>query len=1068
VAGICLLALVVCGRAGASIGPNIARDGSFEAARPGGMPTGWTGSAGVGADAAVRHDGRLALRVSFGAPGSANAASPAYNLPGPCDLYVLTFWYRAEGFGKSMAYEGVNASMRVEWLSADGKSVASESLGFPYGAMDWCTFCYTLAAPKAARKFRLLFGGSANEQGEASTFWIDGLMMRPIVLPAKPLATVRLYNVARDRLYPARTTIRPVVDDHAIERRAVVVNPLYQHQPLYPIDGYYRKDLPAGLYRLTFRMKAAAPVANAVAVVLDVSRHPGPLSHLAKRTVPASAFRQPQAYHNIELAFVHPGGEKQSIQFRAHWPGKVKLWLDTVKLEALEVFGDEKISESEFYFSWDEPPQKYAEADPDRIRGRNPPDIPPPAPAGKQRYLEELEKWFDTKKETYHYYLNQQKPYPNTGVYVSGARWFAFMYKAKGQEQYAEDALRCLKTLHGMNFSPEAKKDPYYRLRSWHSFMTLFYVDQWLTGYEKYDNEGKKLLSEMCALHSIPLPTNDTWGAHNRMFGRGMLGEILMKFVPAYAELQDKRALIEKLWNYWYGPGSTNENSSHYNALGIRYLMTWADARGELAQVLANPAVRSMFDRYLGQVFPAGTIPHYGDGNGWNVSWGHWVYLFELMGRHSRNGEYRWAAQRIFDYSLRHIENLSSWAYTGEHAMESLQLAYLYADESVQPQPPQQRLRLLNRPGLRLLLGDERKKRGQAFEFTATTMPAKLAMHSGTGRDALSVLFELVAHGGHNPGSPSQLISLMDNGSVLLMASGYMDRQRYDSNMVMVEDYEGHPLLHPAEHIPGDSSIAAYASEKVRVPHAEEMPNCSFARIEIANYANYKATLRRDVLLAGKRLVVVRDRFVRLEDLRPAAARGVPLKMYIAPVYNVGHIGPEAGPNWVNTYMGDFVGVRDIRPNGPVYTRWKNPRRDLLIYFTPGQNRKLEVFDRRCYDSTTPLRFMLRQAWRGPVKPRQPVVFTALLIPHEEFSLPSSVADGVEVLLDTDTAFAGLLREGQHTHVVFLQEGNETLQAGPLRTDAMAGYIHLVGDRVIESSAYRANLLEYDGQNLIR
>jgi hypothetical protein len=308
----------------------------------------------------------------------------------------------------------------------------------------------------------------------------------------------------------------------------------------------------------------------------------------------------------------------------------------------------------------------------------------------------------------------------------------------------------------------------------------------------------------------------------------------------------------------------------------------------------------------------------------------------------------------------------------------------------------------------------------------------------------------------------------MDNGSVLLMASGYMDRQRYDSNMLMVEDYEGHPLLHPREHIPGDSGIAAYASEKVRALHAEEMPNCSFARIEIANFANYRATLRRDVLLAGKRFVVVRDRFVRLEDLRPPAARRVPLRMYIAPAYNVGHIGPEAGPNWVDTYMGDFVDVRDIRPNGPVYTRWRNPRRNLLIYFTTGQDRKLEAFDRRCYDSTTPLRFMVRQAWRGEVRLEQPVVFTALLIPHDEFSMPSGVADGVEVLLDTATAFAGLLREGQHTHVAFLQEGNEMLQAGKLRTDAMAGYIHLVGSEVKESSADEASLLQYDGQNLIR
>lgn len=1047
---------------------NIVSDGSFNETAAEQLPTGWSGSPGVGVDETAVFSGKASLKVPIPAAASVTAVSATFPWAGPSRLAVLELRYRSEGFGQTMAFEGVNASMVVEWLDAENRILVREQASFPYGATDWTVLCRTMSVPEGAQGARMRFAGRANEDAADSAFWIDDLSLRPVAVPEGPGRLVQAYNVVRDGIYPRRTALRAVMDDDAEQGRAIAPNPAY-HAALYPIDARCRKPLPAGLYRLAYRMKTGTGPQDAVAAALDVRQASGSITPLAVRQVRAADFEQPDAYRDVHLLFVHPGGADGGLQFRAHWPGQIPMWFDTVRLEALDVSEALEETASDAVFSWDEPPSQYVEADPDRVHGVNAPVIAAPAPVERSAYLEQVRTWFNARRGTYAMWLRQAEPYPNTSVYVSGLMWHAFLYASSGDTAEAENAVRCLNVLHEMVTGERARTDSYFRIRSWEAVEKLYHADRWLQGSEPFGDEERARLIEILAGQAFPLPTDDTWGAHNRMFGRGMVAEILMQLVPAHGQQPGNRRHVDELWAYWYRHGSTDENTCHYNALGMRYLVTWAMARGMLDEMMNNPAVVDMFERHLDQVFPAGSVPHHGDACGWNVSWGHWVYLFELAGRYTRRGEYRLAAQRIFDYGMRHIENLNSWGYTGEHAMESLRMAWLFADESVEPHVPDGRLYVSERPGLRLLSNRERRQgeRRRSLDFTGLPMPAKLAMHSDQGREALSVLFDLVPHAGHNPGAPSQLVSLVDRGSVLLMASGYMDRQRYDSNLVFVEDYEGHPLLHAGENIPGDSQIPAFLGETTTVSEAEQMPHASFARIRVADYANYRATLQRDVLLGGQRLLVVRDRFTRTADLRPAEAAQEPLRMYVAPAWNVGRIC-AAGANWVDTCMGDFVGVRGIWPNQPVYARWKNPRRNLLLYFAEAPGRRLETFDRRCYDATTPLRFMVRQAWRGAVSLQAPVVFTALLIPHDAFGASSGVADGVRMLLDDTDQFAVSLQEGDVLHVAFVQEEERMLQAGILRTDAKAGYIRLESETVVESSAAGGRVFEYGGHDLMQ
>ena len=131
------------GLAGSALaqGPaNVMLNGSFEEGINGWQPSVHDPKhvgAAVAIDQTQAKAGARSVKTSL--PGQSNAAitSPLAPVRAGQD-YLLTFWYRSEGFSETSLYAGVNLQYVLTWLDADNKPVSTGGMGLSYGAVpEW-------------------------------------------------------------------------------------------------------------------------------------------------------------------------------------------------------------------------------------------------------------------------------------------------------------------------------------------------------------------------------------------------------------------------------------------------------------------------------------------------------------------------------------------------------------------------------------------------------------------------------------------------------------------------------------------------------------------------------------------------------------------------------------------------------------------------------------------------------------------------------------------------------------------------------------------------------------------
>jgi hypothetical protein len=275
------------------------------------------------------------------------------------------------------------------------------------------------------------------------------------------------------------------------------------------------------------------------------------------------------------------------------------------------------------------------------------------------------------------------------------------------------------------------------------------------------------------------------------------------------------------------------------------------------------------------------------------------------------------------------------------------------------------------------------------------------------------------------------------------MDQGYFERESQFHNVFLLEDYDGVPR-HPER-------------EKIELLHALDMGPMVYAKVRVENYQGYSADLERVVVFSKTGAILVVDT-LRFRDT---------LLVRAGPVYNLGHLGPETGSRdgpgetWVNGFLGDFVGVKGIGAGEPIYTRWKNPARDLLLYFRPIEGAAIHVHDRRPRDVTIPLPLRVQYRWRGTKRAGESLTMSTLLLPHTPTRVPRAFAAGISFLADT----------GESTVVSVRTEagGRVWLAAGPvdadaIRSDASAVVVVVEDGTVTRAGAAGGTLLEIGGR----
>jgi len=1037
----------------------------FRIFKPGqkGMPAGWTarpsakgGQASATRDTQVVHSGQGSLKMSLTGPASISAGGPTVAVTGGKD-YVVIIWYRAQGFSKTGGHEGVSSQWMLNWLNSRGKHVGRSGSGFPYRAMDWGVGTLVATAPRGAVRAQMSFHFHAKQGTLPSTVWVDDIVLMPLPRAKKQGTPKWIYNVVRLHNYP-RTAFRQVADDDASEGVAVLADVKRSPKNKYPCGGIYTNDPTPGIYTVHYRVKAAAAKSPKPALTIDVGCQGGAWSGLAGRDVKANELRPAGKYQDLTLRFVCPPLKTPRVDYRVRWLGVVSTWVDTVSVVPEHLFTP---AAQQRLFSLPAKPKPGKPKPIDPSGARTAPTPGPleahltsaakwPKPRDKRKYptlqvtrdsyLATVRQFGEGAVSTLKAHTNLAKPYPNIHMYVNNMKWVAFLYHVTRDEAYARLGAKALECARRLLQHPKA--DSYYRTGK-HDAFDLYRFDQWMGGSQAYTARHQQMLRDLVR-HPFPsFPAKQVeYGAMNRPIAMATAAQIALKMVP---DLPDRRAwqtYMHAIWNEWWPRRDFNEATGNYNALAFRYLVDWIDALGQAEKVYGDQGFQKLMERFMRQVFPVGTLPHYGDTNGWNVEWGHWIMLCEIAARYTKDGRYKWAAHRLYEYATTRIEKLTSWAYTGQHCGESLMIAYLMADDTIQEVAPTDRLRALVRVKLAVNPLDVRRKTRRSFRMVDGTMPDKLVMVAGPERQATSLMVDACPLAGHNPGTPTALVSLVDRGSVLLVDSGYNDRQRTDHNMLCIEDYDGIPLLNDGKHAPGISWLPLYGSEKIRYERLAEMTHGSYARVSVTGFQNYPCRAEREVLLVNGLGAMVRDT-VRFDQA---------VRVRMGPVYNVRQLGPATGDTWFNSTMGEWVPVRGIYVNQPIYTRWANPPRDLLVAFQPMDNARLEVLHRAAYDKTTPLPYRVQYTWRGQVEKGNPLSFATLLLPHKPTRQPSALAERVVFTRLDGGGCVVRLDLGRSQRYLVMNPAGTPCDLGPVQTNARFGLVHVRGGRIAAAS----------------
>jgi len=646
-----------------------------------------------------------------------------------------------------------------------------------------------------------------------------------------------------------------------------------------------------------------------------------------------------------------------------------------------------------------------------------------PGPVTKEDYRRTSELFFEGVKSSTEYCLKQPKPYPNLSFNIDNALWHARMHHLSADEQYAEAAAQCIEHAHRLIVEPQT--DVRNTSPGWRHVRELYWIDRWLSKSPGFTDRHRRQLRDI-ALKACPAFPKDKveYGAFNRPFGAALSGEALLALIPDAPDAAQWRTYIGTVWSYWWRRRDNDESTDHYNALWFRYLLDWVEIRGCSEEFWRDSGIRNLMERYLYQVFPMGAFPHYSDSCGWNVSWGHWVRIFEACATAYRDGRFKWAAHRIYEYGTSRIENIRSWAYTGSEAGWSLLHAWVNADDSIPERPRHRDVALLRRHKVVMRPEAERKRTRQFLDVHDEMAPDKLVFYGGHHRDALSLLVDVVGDAGHSHARRPAILALADRQSVLLMSLGYMERRAEDHNLPAVVDYEGYPYDNTPYHLKSDNNV-------VKDVACLDLGPLGYGLVRIDKCHGYPATLRREIVFVKTGAVVVKD----------VLEFGVELKLRWGPVYRARNLGPDHGPNWANTYLGGWIPLRGLGRGAPVYTRWRNSPRDLLIYFLPGAQGTLEIADEAELDKTCPLPLRVQYAQRQTAAPDRPVHCTSLLLPHAP-GPAAPLAEKVTAILDDPhrTVLRFATPDGAR-HLVVLNRRGAMLEAGEVRTDATIAYV---------------------------
>jgi len=200
-----------------------------------------------------------------------------------------------------------------------------------------------------------------------------------------------------------------------------------------------------------------------------------------------------------------------------------------------------------------------------------------------------------------------------------------------------------------------------------------------------------------------------------------------------------------------------------------------------------------------------------------------------------------------------------------------------------------------------------------------------------------------------------------------------------------------------------------------------ERADATFARLRVRNVDGLPAVYEREIVFVKNRFLATRE-LLTFEESFPAR---------VAPLWNTRNVGPQVGDHWANTFLPSLVAS-----NGNV--EMKNPPVDLLVWFAPRPDCRLQVVDRLADDPRAiACPSQVRYLWEGTPAAGETLVFTQLFLPHPPYrpAIRSNQAGAKASYGDALQATAGASG---------IQAVRDTVEASVLRVQTEPGLVEWV------------------------
>jgi len=646
-------------------------------------------------------------------------------------------------------------------------------------------------------------------------------------------------------------------------------------------------------------------------------------------------------------------------------------------------------------------------------------------------------------------YLNHHKHKPDYNPEAPGLI-AAHLYKHTRDPYFAESARAALRSMrHYMRISAEEYGRPGPKLWPFEVHWHYIWIDQMRESGLFTEKDEPWIREYLLTLSRNAMKGGYNWDAKpwRRGAGHSALAAALARYyaVHRYPDIKEAELFTKYYnltWNDWWKHRDTVYNDTGYRSLFLTHVFASAHLTGR-KDLFTDPEAMKLWKRVLYAMAPCGALPHVGDTNGWGSCIGSYLYVMEHLATGTRDGRFKWTANRIFDYIANHTVDL--FDYHGEYGrlLMGVTLAHMVADDTVQPTSPGSASVLLTRKRPLMptrdpaegelghivfggVLGERADGRSvRCFMVVGPEeVPAKIAFRSSDRDDSFWAMIELSGRASHNDvAEPTAVSALMDGEAVLTCNQGRPDEEAEFHNVLFAEDLEGRT------HKP-------FKKMAITVPDFHDYEQATYARVRVGDYQGWPLSEERQFLF-------VRDRFLVLKDV---ATFTHTWKCRVGPCWQAQQVGPEVGPNWFDTHIkylflsGGGVG------NGVM--RWKQPTRNLLVFHPPQADCKLEMVNRFEQQKWRVMPVRLRYAWEGTAGKGMTKHWTTLLLPHAPDQKATELVAGIKVLADSLklTALHVKTPDGREDYIV-LNDTGRVVTAGPVQTDARQLHLSIAGDK---------------------